>query len=174
MFDLFCPLAQPAHANILESLVEPLAWLSGLRWKLILLDDLAVFVFHDPRNWALDTQITCDILRNNGYVLPPSVLESTSRTLKGGQADPVSLVFCNPDLLWGNDYPTPRLGQGGFRVAFQSVYRELTGNEYPYTQLGKPTVETYEYAEELLRARLKELYQHYKNEGSQDEILPNV
>ena len=102
------------------------------------------------------------------------MLESTSRTLKGGQADPVSLVFCNPDLLWGNDYPIPRLGQGGFRVAFQSVYRELTGNEYPYTQLGKPTVETYEYAEELLRARLKELYQHYKNEGSQDEILPNV
>lgn len=74
----------------------------------------------------------------------------------------VKLVFCNPDLLWGAEYPAPRIGQGAFRVAFQAVYKALNGKEYPYVQYGKPTKATYAFAEELLRARLRELLQEGK------------
>jgi len=123
----------------------------------------AIIVFHDPRNWALDVQITCDILRCNGYVLP-------SPGLRNGDDEDVKLIFCNPDLLWGSDYPTSRIGQGGFRVAFQGVYKALTGSEYPYVQYGKPTKATYRFAEQLLRDRLREL----QGSNRDDAQLPNV
>ncbi|KLO09493.1 HAD hydrolase [Schizopora paradoxa] len=123
----------------------------------------AIIVFHDPRNWALDVQITCDILRSDGYVLP------SSKPRKTGDDD-VKLIFCNPDLLWGSDYPTSRIGQGGFRAAFQGVYKALTGSEYPYVQYGKPTKATYRFAEKLLRDRLQELHPLDVDDGH----LPNV
>ncbi|KII92002.1 hypothetical protein PLICRDRAFT_457454 [Plicaturopsis crispa FD-325 SS-3] len=102
----------------------------------------AVFVFHDPRNWALDIQILADVLQNH---------------YSHSASEPIELVFCNPDLLWRSDFPRPRLGQGGFRVAFQAVFKALTGAEYPYVQYGKPTKATYDFAERVLRARLEEL-----------------
>ena len=40
-----------------------------------------------------------------------------------GDAPPVELVFCNPDLLWRSEFPRPRLGQGAFREAFQAVFK---------------------------------------------------
>ena len=73
----------------------------------------AAFVFHDPRNWALDVQVLCDIILSGGIVGGPY----------HEPAAPVELVFCNPDLLWTSDFPRPRLGQGAFRDAFQAVYK---------------------------------------------------
>lgn len=92
----------------------------------------------------------------------------------------VKLVFCNPDLLWGNEYPTSRLGQGGFRVAFEAVYHALTSKAYPCIQYGKPTKATYAYAEEVLRRRLKELLKQSKlkiaddADEKEEEYTPNV
>ncbi|KAI5120291.1 hypothetical protein M0805_005797 [Coniferiporia weirii] len=114
----------------------------------------AIFVFHDPRNWALDIQITCDILMNGGYVLPNNLQPSTSVL---DTEEEVKLVFCNPDLVWRANFPASRLGQGGFRVAFEGVYQALTGKSYPYVQYGKPTEATYAYAEDVLRERLQEI-----------------
>ncbi|EJD03270.1 HAD hydrolase [Fomitiporia mediterranea MF3/22] len=137
-----------------------------------------VFVFHDPRNWALDAQITCDIICNNGYVLP-APKRPTTEALAPQEQEPVSLVFCNPDLLWGNEYPTPRIGQGGFRVAFQAVYQALNGKPYPCMQFGKPTKATYAFAEQLLRGRLKELLYHQPQDSMKiakevNDYTPNV
>ena len=73
----------------------------------------AILVFHDPRNWGLDIQVMCDILRGNGFLAEP-----TSDTT----ANDVEVVFCNPDLLWKNECEGPRLGQGGFRKAWESVW----------------------------------------------------
>jgi len=87
-------------------------------------------------------------------------------TFKSHQ-NPVELVFCNPDLIWKSDFNLPRLGQGSFKVAFQAVFRALTGNEYPYVQFGKPTKATYEFAEQVLKAQIEELY------GSIN-MLPNI
>lgn len=112
----------------------------------------AVFVFHDPRNWALDIQVLCDIVQSGGVVGGPHL--SRQQQLQ----NPVEIVFCNPDLIWKSDFPRPRLGQGAFRDAFQAVYKSLTGSIYPYIQYGKPTEATYKFAEKVLVDRLERLY----------------
>jgi HAD superfamily hydrolase (TIGR01456 family) len=109
----------------------------------------AVFVFHDPRNWALDIQVMTDVILSRGII-------DRSRPVDG--ATPVELIFCNPDLLWRSEFPRPRLGQGAFREAFQAVFKALTGAPYPHVQYGKPTKATYDFAEKMLRARMNELH----------------
>lgn len=81
----------------------------------------AAFVFHDPRNWALDTQILLDLVRSGGYIGRPAI--SASKRAQRDEKDDVELVFCNPDLLWRAKFSQPRLGQGGFKEAFQAVYK---------------------------------------------------
>ncbi|KAF8200742.1 HAD-like domain-containing protein [Pholiota molesta] len=111
----------------------------------------AIFVYHDPRNWALDVQVICDVIQSAGIIGGPYKAISEQET-------PVELIFCNPDLLWKSDFDRPRIGQGGFRVAFQAIYRALTGKEYPYIQYGKPTTETYNFASEVLQGWIQKLY----------------
>ena len=85
----------------------------------------AVFVFHDPRNWSLDIQLTLDVVRSRGVLGAPYAYPAD------GARPPVELVFCNPDLLWTSDFPRPRLGQGAFREAFQAVYKVRGGLRTP-------------------------------------------
>ncbi|KIL68872.1 hypothetical protein M378DRAFT_70980 [Amanita muscaria Koide BX008] len=112
----------------------------------------AVFVFHDPRNWGLDVQVTCDILLSGGIVGAPRLAPGSPLYRS------VELVFCNPDLLWRSDFEQPRLGQGAFKVALLNVHKDLTGSAYPYVQYGKPTKATYDFAEQVLRALLDKDY----------------
>jgi hypothetical protein len=35
------------------------------------------------------------------------------------------VYFSNPDLVFANDFPTPRLGQGAFAAAVQAVYAQV-------------------------------------------------
>jgi len=118
----------------------------------------AVFVFHDPRNWSLDIQVTCDILLSNGIIGGPYAKDQSK----------IPLVFCNPDMIWRSDFDRPRLGQGAFREAFQAVYKGLTGTTYPHIQFGKPTAATYKFAEKVLRDRLAEI------QGSEVIDMPQV
>ncbi|KZV71152.1 HAD-superfamily hydrolase [Peniophora sp. CONT] len=114
----------------------------------------AAFVFHDPRNWALDIQILLDVILSGGVVGQPWTYSSNPHN------SPVDLVFCNPDLIWKSDFPVPRLGQGGFREAFQAVFKAVTGQEYRYTQYGKPTKPAYDFARKMLEDRLRALGAH--------------
>lgn len=111
-------------------------------------------------------QIVSDLVQSGGIVGGPWVpLEK--------QTKPVEVVFCNPDLLWRSDFPTPRLGQGAFKEAFLAVYnvrstqvwsrvstqvliQALTGRHYPHIQYGKPTEATYNFAKETLAVLLRE------------------
>lgn len=111
-----------------------------------------MFVFHDPRNWGLDVQVTCDILLSAGIVGAPRLAPDSPLYRS------VELVFCNPDLLWRSDFEQPRLGQGAFKVALLNVHKDLTGSAYPYVQYGKPTKATYDFAEQVLRALLDKEY----------------
>lgn len=95
-------------------------------------------VFHDPRNWAPDIQIALDVVRygsatrsafvrqenrppeSKSYREDPGPSGEGEMGLSGGK--PVELVFCNPDLIWRGAYGRPRLGQGGFREAFQGIH----------------------------------------------------
>ncbi|KAF5345366.1 hypothetical protein D9758_008501 [Tetrapyrgos nigripes] len=112
----------------------------------------AIFVFHDPRNWFTDVQIMCDVIQSGGIIGGPYV------ELDQQLSNPIEVVFCNPDLIWKSDFSRPRLGQGAFKEAFQAVYKALTGKTYPFVQLGKPTTETYIFAEKTLNDLLSELY----------------
>jgi len=110
----------------------------------------AILVFHDPRNWGLDIQVMCDILRGNGFLAEP-----TSDHI----ANDVEVIFCNPDLVWKNEWKGPRLGQGGFRKAWEGVWSHVKmGQRDPaITQFGKPTNETYRFATGMLRGVSNEL-----------------
>lgn len=123
----------------------------------------AIFVFHDPRNWALDIQIICDVILSRGIIGAPQ----GTRLSNYGRRPP-DLIFCNPDVLWGSDFPRPRLGQGAFRIAFQAVYKTLTGSEYYDVQYGKPTEATYRFVKQVLKDRFKDLY------GDAAVRLPNI
>lgn len=78
----------------------------------------AVLVFNDPRDWALDLQVLVDVaLSDEGRL-------GTRRP--GNSVKPhIPIYFSNPDLIWANEYHLPRLGQGGFRAAFNGVISSL-------------------------------------------------
>ncbi|KAJ5174756.1 uncharacterized protein N7482_000633 [Penicillium canariense] len=124
----------------------------------------AVFVFNDPRDWALDTQVILDILlSSNGHFGTLSEKNGRADLPNHGyqQDGQPHLYFSNPDLWWAAAYPLPRLGQGGFREALEGVWAATTGGpskgiELKKTVIGKPYQPTYEFAErQLLRNRAK-------------------
>lgn len=45
------------------------------------------------------------------------------RPSDGAPQPPV--FFSNPDLVYANDFPAPRLGQGAFAAAVQAVYAQV-------------------------------------------------
>ncbi|KAG9051143.1 hypothetical protein FS837_011989 [Tulasnella sp. UAMH 9824] len=115
----------------------------------------AIIVIHDPRDWALDVQVSVDILRSRNKICREPYKPDAE--LGSDPEKNVELIFCNPDLLWKSDYPNVRFGQGAFKEALQTVLKATTGKEYPYTQYGKPYTPTYKFAADVLRARIEEL-----------------
>ncbi|KAL8701367.1 MAG: hypothetical protein Q9201_004936 [Fulgogasparrea decipioides] len=115
----------------------------------------AVFVFADPRDWGLDTQVLLDVLTShNGIIGTCAPIFSFTK----GNNRQVPLYFSNPDLLWSSSYHLPRLGQGGFQAAFLGVWNAIT-NHHPlqYTTIGKPSHTTFEFAERRLREHRQSL-----------------
>lgn len=37
----------------------------------------------------------------------------------------VRVLFSNPDLLWSNEFPTGRFGQGAFQTAVKALHEEV-------------------------------------------------
>ncbi|KAI8626964.1 HAD-superfamily subfamily IIA hydrolase [Xylariaceae sp. FL1651] len=115
----------------------------------------AVFVFNDPRDWALDTQIILDLLLSRDGVLGTYSMKNGRAELEnyGWQADgQPRLFFSNHDLFWSASYHLPRLGQGAFQAALAGIWRQVTDGraELRSTTIGKPYARTYAYAERVL------------------------
>jgi HAD superfamily hydrolase (TIGR01456 family) len=114
----------------------------------------AVFVFNDPRDWALDTQIILDLLVSKEGILGTYSDKNGDKAFlnNGWQQDgQPKLFFSNPDLLWAASYHMPRLGQGGFQASFQGVWEAVTGGAaLSRTVIGKPYPDTYKYAVRVL------------------------
>ncbi|PUU74006.1 HAD-like domain-containing protein [Tuber borchii] len=115
----------------------------------------AIFVFNDPRDWALSIQLLVDLLRSADGVY--------GTLAEPGSKGHVPIFFTNNDLVWANQYDTPRLGQGAFRAAVWAIFQrfpEAHKNPARSQILGKPTHETFRYAQKLLIqnliAKLKE------------------
>ncbi|KAK0940881.1 hypothetical protein LTR29_007599 [Friedmanniomyces endolithicus] len=122
----------------------------------------AIFVYNDPRDWGLDSTIILDLLLSSRGRLGTLSPQNGSPTLpnRGYQQDAQPpLYYSNPDLWWAASHPLPRLGQGGFRVAFAGLWDAVTGGaKLEYTMFGKPHQLTYEFAERRLRAHRKMLF----------------
>jgi HAD superfamily hydrolase (TIGR01456 family) len=114
----------------------------------------AIFVFNDPRDWALDSQIILDLLLSKDGVLGTYSEKNGDATLpnNGWQQDgQPKLFFSNPDLFWATSHHMPRLGQGGFQASLRGIWDETTGGAVlERTVIGKPYPETYKYAERVL------------------------
>ena len=119
----------------------------------------AVFVFNDPRDWALELQVLLDICLSREGIMGTYSDKNGDRKLKNNgylQEGQPPIFFSNPDLLWAASYHLSRLGQGGFRVAFEGLWSAVTGGEREgvdlttMTVIGKPFRETYEFAERRL------------------------
>lgn len=127
-----------------------------------------MFVFNDPRDWALDTQIILDFLLSKEGILGTYSEKNGDASLpnNGWQQDgQPKLFFSNPDLFWATSYHMPRLGQGGFQASLAGVWAATTdGATLERTTIGKPHTHTYDYAENLLmRYRAKMLAESEKS-----------
>lgn len=68
---------------------------------------------HDPLDWGLGTQIAIDLLTSvDGRITHPIKISNTA-----GDHDHIPIYFSNPDMIWGNEFPRPRFGQGAFQVS---------------------------------------------------------
>jgi len=141
----FEPLMKELYAKTARPLPEPQPKID------------AMFVFNDPRDWALDIQIIMDLLLSDGGVLGTYSPKNGKRDLpnsgwqEGGQPP---LYFSNPDLFWAARYHYPRFGQGAFQAAMAGIWGEITAGqaELRRTVIGKPYKQTYRYAERVLNA----------------------
>ncbi|WFD30969.1 hypothetical protein MSPP1_001995 [Malassezia sp. CBS 17886] len=107
----------------------------------------AIFVFHDSRNWGRDIQYMVDLMRADDSVFGTLL---TNEELKARRKMPV--YFSHNDLLWGNNFPVPRMGMGAFHTALAAVYSRITnGADWNPIVFGKPEVVTYEHANVLLQ-----------------------
>ncbi|KAF9365521.1 Haloacid dehalogenase-like hydrolase domain-containing 5 [Mortierella sp. NVP85] len=106
----------------------------------------AIMVFHDSVDWGRDLQVMLDALVSKNGDLTTVKTQAELHTTKQS----VPLFFSNSDLVWSNEYPTPRFAQGTFRTCLERIYEDMTGQKLQYTLFGKPMSTTYQYAESVL------------------------
>lgn len=121
----------------------------------------AMFVFNDPRDWALDIQVITDLLLSQeGYLgtYSPKNNDASLPNCGWQQDGQPPLYFSNGDLFWSTGYHLPRFGQGAFQAAVAGVWRRVTdGHELVRTAFGKPERETYAFAERMLQRHRHDL-----------------
>ena len=135
----------------------------------------AIFVFNDPRDWALDSQIILDLLLSKNGVLGTTSEKNGDPSfpnngwLQDGQP---KLFFSNPDLFWATSYHMARLAQGGFQASLEGIWNATTnGAALNFTVIGKPHAATYEYAERVLnKHRTQILSGHGENKKRVSEL----
>ncbi|GAA5825149.1 hypothetical protein JCM10212_006274, partial [Sporobolomyces blumeae] len=112
----------------------------------------AVLVFHDSRDWGRDIQLVLDLVRAERGVFGTLKDDKDLDAWEPERQLPVH--FSQPDLLWGNEFPQSRFGQGALQESMAAVYKFTTGHELQRTTGGKPTLATYEYASSLLNSTI--------------------
>lgn len=154
----FDPLMESVYASTARPLPKPIYGSPGATSDAEALKIDAMFVFNDPRDWALDIQLITDLLLSRqGYLGTYSALNGT-KWQGDGQPD---LYFSNNDLFWSSRYHLPRFGQGAFQAAVAGVWDQVTGGgeagRLRRTVIGKPFAATYQYAERVLSRHREEV-----------------
>ncbi|KAK9829998.1 hypothetical protein WJX72_009132 [[Myrmecia] bisecta] len=108
----------------------------------------AVLVFKDPVDWYQDLQLATDVILSGGVPLRSRPVGNHT----------VEVVFSNPDLVWANDHPVSRLGQGAFATCLEALHQQLAGKSLQRVKyFGKPNPEPYELIQKLLMQQAHEL-----------------
>ncbi|KAL8416781.1 hypothetical protein RB596_007073 [Gaeumannomyces avenae] len=154
----FEPLMESVYAATARPLPKPIYGSPGATSDAEALKVDAMFVFNDPRDWALDIQLIMDLLLSRqGYL---GTYSATNGTRWQGDGQP-TLYFSNKDLFWSSKYHLPRFGQGAFQAAVAGVWDQVTGGgeaaRLRRTVIGKPFAETYAYAERVLSKHREEV-----------------
>ncbi|KAI0522173.1 HAD-like domain-containing protein [Xylaria bambusicola] len=137
----------------------------------------AIFVFNDPRDWAVDIQVIVDLLLSQNGVLGTYSPKNgrAEHENHGWQTDgQPHLYFSNHDLFWSAAYHLPRFGQGAFQAALAGIWRQITGGkaEMRRTTIGKPYPRTYEFAETVLAQWRAALLKKSGRADAADEAAP--
>lgn len=91
------------------------------------------------------------MLTGNGRMILKRDSPPSSEDQAGEDLQP-PIYFSNPDLLWANEFPRPRFGQGAFQEAVKANYLRVTGKALNPNVGGKPSRATFQYADRLLRS----------------------
>ena len=136
----------------------------------------SMFVYNDPRDFALDAQLVLDLLLSHkGLLGTRSPLNGREDLPNAGyqQDGQPPLMFANPDLLWAAKWHLPRLGSGGFKAALEGLWQAVTAGkaELDVTMGGKPSTQTYDFAEERLVAHRQWLLgQSHHGQGTGEQL----
>ncbi|XP_021105291.1 haloacid dehalogenase-like hydrolase domain-containing 5 isoform X2 [Heterocephalus glaber] len=102
-----------------------------------------VLLLGEPVRWETSLQLIVDVLLSNG---------NPGTGLATAPYPHLPVLASNMDLLWMAEAKMPRFGHGTFLLCLEAIYRKMTGKELRYEGLmGKPSLLTYQYAEELIR-----------------------
>ncbi|XP_014649339.1 PREDICTED: cat eye syndrome critical region protein 5 [Ceratotherium simum simum] len=102
-----------------------------------------VLLLGEPVRWETSLQLIMDVLLSNG---------NPGTGLATAPYPHLPVLASNMDLLWMAEAKMPRFGHGTFLLCLETIYRKMTGKELRYEGLmGKPSILTYQYAEELIR-----------------------
>ncbi|KAM8784864.1 haloacid dehalogenase-like hydrolase domain-containing 5 [Rhynchonycteris naso] len=102
-----------------------------------------VLLLGEPVRWETSLQLIMDVLLSNGNPGTGLVMAPYPH---------LPILASNMDLLWMAEAKMPRFGHGTFLLCLETIYHKVTGKELRYEGLmGKPSVLTYQYAEELMR-----------------------
>lgn len=126
----------------------------------------AIFVYNDPRDMGLDTQLVLDlVLSHQGYLGTVSPKNGNKEIMNVGyqQDGQPKLFFANTDLFWAAQYHVSRFGSGAFMASlhglFKAVAHSRTGDggdldpKLLIEAQGKPYSSTYTFAERKLLER---------------------
>jgi ribonucleotide monophosphatase NagD (HAD superfamily) len=86
------------------------------------------------------------------------LLQSEDGVLGTRAKDPVAnripIYFSQGDLLCPTEHPFPRMSQGTFRIALETIYKSITGVELERVVYGKPEKATFAYGENIIKVSL--------------------
>eukprot|EP00826_Nyctotherus_ovalis_P056728 TRINITY_DN771_c0_g1_i1.p1 TRINITY_DN771_c0_g1~~TRINITY_DN771_c0_g1_i1.p1 ORF type:complete len:379 (+),score=88.48 TRINITY_DN771_c0_g1_i1:68-1204(+) len=111
----------------------------------------ALFYLSDPTMWEENLQITCDLLISKDGI-PGSVRAKNDPQF-------VKLYLTNPDIVFADAFSLPRIAQGSFFICLDAVFKRQYEMPIEYTFYGKPTANTFKFAERVLRERYGEHYE---------------
>jgi ribonucleotide monophosphatase NagD (HAD superfamily) len=104
----------------------------------------AIFMLHEPVDWAEGLQVLSDVLQSNGII--------TADDFEPSEEQVVSMYIANPDWSYAAQFHKPRYTAGAFTKCLATLFEGSTGRKLKTTVFGKPFAEMHSYAETTLEA----------------------